>query len=70
MKHTKTCPKCVGKDILRIDGTVLPNGAGNNIRTVHLSYVMVNRYLCCDCGYSEEWVSPRDIPQLKEKYAK
>jgi len=24
--------------------------------------------VCCDCGYSEEWIEKEDIPTLKKKY--
>ena len=30
--------------------------------------VLVHRYVCCACGYSEEWIDKEDIPRLKEKY--
>ena len=32
------------------------------------SYVKVPRYLCLECGYSEEWIDPEDLPVLEEKY--
>lgn len=70
MKKTRTCPKCGGTDILRIDGNVGPHGSGNNILTGNtiFSAVLVSRYLCCNCGYSEEWVDISDIPALKKKF--
>ena len=70
MKNTHTCPKCNGTDIIRIPGTVGAYGVGNNIQTglTNLSAVRVNRYLCCSCGYSEEWIDKQDIPKLEKKY--
>ncbi len=70
MKNTHTCPKCGGTDVLRIPGTSGAYGTGNNIpsgKTI-FSYVLVHRYLCCSCGYSEEWIDKEDIEKLKKKY--
>ncbi len=70
MKHTHTCPKCGGTDILRIPGKSGAYGTGNNIQTGMsiLSAVLVHRYLCCSCGYSEEWIDKEDMEKLKKKY--
>ncbi len=70
MKHSKTCPKCGSHDILRIEGQSKAYGAGNNIPVgmTIFSAVLVNRYLCCNCGYSEEWIDKADIPTLKNKF--
>lgn len=55
-----------------IQGSCGAYGAGNNIITgrTNFSYAPVNRYLCCNCGYSEEWVNKEDIPKIKKKYCK
>ncbi len=70
MKNTNTCPKCHGKDILFVPGRNGAYGAGNNIQVglTILSAILVNRYVCCNCGYSEEWVDTDDISKLKKKY--
>lgn len=72
MKQSGICPKCAGMDILLIPGRVGAYGAGNNIPVgwTNLSSVKVNRYLCCSCGYSEEWIDKEDIPTLVAKYKK
>ena len=72
MKNTRICPKCNGSNIIRIEGKAGPYGMGNNIQVgwSNLSAVLVHRYLCCDCGYSEEWIDKEDIPALQKKYAK
>ena len=69
MKRTHICPKCGGTDILRIEGKAGAYGTGNNIMTgmTIFSAVLVHRYLCCNCGYSEEWIDQKDIPKLKER---
>ena len=73
MKTTGRCTKCAASDILRIPGRTGAYGSGNNIpagRTI-FSSVKVTRFLCGQCGYSEEWVEPAaDLEKLREKYAK
>ena len=70
MKNKKICPKCSGMDIVRVPGRVGAYGAGNNISVgwTTLSAVLVHRYVCCACGYSEEWIDKEDLRKLKEKY--
>ena len=67
MKNTKICPKCNSSDIVRIDGYSGPYGTGNNIMTKNtiFSTVNVNRYICCECGYTEEWIDREDIEKVK-----
>lgn len=70
MKRFHTCPKCQGTDILRVEGSSGAYGAGNNIPMglTIFSYVKVPRYVCCSCGYSEEWIDMEDIPKLRRKF--
>lgn len=70
MKYAKRCPKCSGMDILCIPGSAGAYGVGNNIPAgfTNFSAVLVHRYLCCACGYSEEWIDKEDIPRLVKKY--
>ena len=73
MKQNHVCPKCNSQDIIRIPGMVGPYGSGNNISTgwTVFNRVTVTRYLCGQCGYSEEWIDDtEDIRKLKEKYGK
>lgn len=71
MKTTGKCAKCGSTEVLRIPGQVGAFGAGNNIpagKTL-FSSVKVARFLCGQCGYSEEWVeSAADLQKLREKY--
>lgn len=64
MKNTKKCPKCQSSDIVKIKGECGPYGGGNNIAISGRTPVLVNRYLCCSCGYSEEWINQEDIIRL------
>lgn len=71
MKNSKYCPKCNSLDILRIPGEKGAYGTGNNISIgiTIFSAVTVTRYLCCGCGYSEEWIDNKeDIEKLRKRY--
>ncbi len=67
MKNIRICPKCQSSDIVRIDGNVSSYGAGNNIMigATIFSAIKVNRYICCKCGFSEEWIDREDIEKVK-----
>lgn len=64
MKYTYQCPKCGGQEIIRIAGEVGAYGSGNNIPTSTFSAITVTRYVCCGCGYSEEWIDKDQLPRL------
>ena len=67
MRNTRQCPKCRSYDILRVEGTTGAYGVGNNIMTgiTVFSAVKVHRYVCCVCGFSEEWIDKQDLAKLK-----
>ena len=66
MKNTGTCPKCKSSDIVRFDGYAGAYGSGNNVMVGHsiFSAVNVNRYICCNCGFTEEWIDAEDIEKI------
>ena len=70
MKNTNTCPKCQCNDIVRVRGRVDANGSANSIQVgmTIFSAVLVNRHICCNCGYSEEWIDKEDISKLEKRY--
>ena len=72
MKNSKICPKCRSTDVIRVPGDARGYGAGNNIvvgRSILMKFVLVTRYLCGSCGFSEEWIdSPGDIAKVRERY--
>ena len=72
MKNKRFCPKCNSSDILLVPGKAGAYGSGNNIQTgmTIFSAVLVHRYICCSCGYSEEWIDKEDIQKLKKKYGR
>ena len=67
MKIKKMCPKCNGTDIILVPGKAGAYGVGNNIQVglTTFSAVLVDRYVCCDCGFTEEWVDPNDMYLIK-----
>ncbi len=73
MKKSGICPKCNSRDIVQIPGGTDVRGFWNYILTgmTILSAVTVTRYLCSNCGFSEEWIdSPQDIKKLKDRFKK
>lgn len=66
MKNSRTCPKCNSNNIVRIGGYTGAYGSGNNIMTGYsiFSAVNVNRYICCSCGYTEEWIDKEDMDKV------
>ncbi len=64
MMYSAMCPKCGSKDIVRVNGYVGSYGEGNNMNLGAFAKINVNRYICCNCGYSEEWIDPEDIPRI------
>ncbi len=67
MKNTRKCPKCGGNDILIVDGYAGAYGAGNNIMVggTIFSAVGVDRYICCSCGFTEEWIDTGKMEKIK-----
>ena len=67
MKNTKICPKCSSSDIVRFDGYAGAYGSGNNlmVKGSIFSAVNVNRYVCCTCGFTEEWIDMEDMEKVK-----
>jgi ribosomal protein S27AE len=66
MKNSNLCPKCKSGNIVRIDGYSGPYGTGNNVMTgsTIFSAVNVNRYICLECGYTEEWIDSGDLEKI------
>lgn len=68
MKNTRTCPKCGSTDIIIVDGYTGAYGSGNNIITGFslFSGVGVDRYICCGCGFTEEWIATDQIEKIRK----
>jgi len=71
VKDTGVCSKCNSDSVLRIPGKHTGYGAGNIIviGLTAINAAKVTRFVCEQCGYSEEWIeSKRDIQRLIAKY--
>jgi ribosomal protein S27AE len=68
MKWNRVCPKCKSDDTIIVYGERGSYGAGNYIETGTMIQrtILVDRYVCCSCGFTEEWVRLEDIEVLKK----
>ena len=67
MKNTNLCPKCSSDDILRLPDHCDANLIPTNFTVIGAVYL--TRFVCADCGYSEQWVeSPKDRERLRKKH--
>ena len=73
MKKTNVCPKCGGTDIVKVPGTA-SGRRGFNCNEVPLGLFIgtapVDRFVCCTCGYSEEWLRKSNLDDIRERWAK
>ena len=65
MKNTKCCPKCGSKEIVHFDGQTGNYRTENVVHTGLISSARIDRYICCNCGFSEEWVDLNDMYLIK-----
>jgi predicted RNA-binding Zn-ribbon protein involved in translation (DUF1610 family) len=59
-----TCPKCGSTEIFRIPGQrrTFENRESIRLGLTVFSNMMLTRYICVNCGFSEEWLDePEDI---------
>ncbi|MGB7982347.1 MAG: hypothetical protein WCF36_16320, partial [Candidatus Nanopelagicales bacterium] len=71
VKYTGMCVKCHSRDLARVPGRAGGYGSGNVIPTgfINLDPVRVTRYVCCTCGFVEEWVDAAwDRDRLRSKF--
>ncbi|WP_298033392.1 hypothetical protein [uncultured Dysosmobacter sp.] len=72
MKNTHTCPKCGGRNVIRVPDSPLRHASGNNIYTTTVTLfgkIPVIRYVCCDCGYVENWVeTQKELDEIKQAF--
>ena len=68
MNRTRICPKCGSNEIYVIDGYTGPYGSGNNVMigATVFTAVKVNRFICCACGFTEEWIGREDLEKVKK----
>lgn len=71
MKNAHCCPKCGSRNIARV-----PDDAhrylANSIcitKLVTVERIPVARYVCCSCGYAENWVeTQRELDEIKRTF--
>jgi len=72
MKNSRRCPKCGGSDIVRIPDRRGRYASGNNIYTSNFENfgkIPVIRYVCCVCGYVENWVEdPASLQAIRTRF--
>ena len=72
MKNTKSCPKCGSTDIVRIPDNPNRHASGNNIYTSTYTLfgkIPVIRYVCCSCGYAENWVeNEEELEEIRKTF--
>ncbi len=71
MRMSKQCPKCMERKIIRVLGRVGPYFDGNNIPigVTKTNAVLVTRYICSSCGYTEEWIDDKaSLKRLEENF--
>lgn len=67
MKASKICPKCSSTNLVRYSGKSDTNNIyGNNIALGDPVWelIKINRYICCECGYTEEWIDQKDLDKI------
>ncbi len=73
MKNGSPCPKCGCQRVVRVPDNPRRHASGNNIYTTSatlLGKIPVIRYVCCDCGYVENWVETRrELEKIEEAFA-
>lgn len=68
MKFTCCCPKCQNSEIAIIEGGAFKGNIYNTL-SFGLSTVYLTRYVCTDCGYTENYVDdPEDLQKIKNKF--
>lgn len=72
MKNTGCCPKCQSRNIVRVPDHPNRHASGNNIYTTTMTLfgkIPVIRYVCCDCGYVENWVEKQhELDEIKKSF--
>ncbi len=67
MKNTGKCTKCNSTDVVKVENRL--GQQFDNIKIGFMGIAEVGKYICCDCGFIEDWVeSSFDLKKLKERY--
>lgn len=66
MKKNKICPKCESKDMIYLAPQKRQN-AYTDLVIDHTTIAKIERYICKNCGFLEEYVVLEDIKKLDSK---
>ncbi len=73
MMHTRLCPKCGSREVVRVPDRPGRYASGNNIYTSrfeNFGKIPVIRYVCANCGYVENWVeTSRERDALRHAFS-
>lgn len=72
MKNSFTCIKCDSIDVIKVPGgDMWSKGYFNLIKVTSVKQILVTRYVCLHCGYSEEWIEKdKDLDLIEKHYHK
>lgn len=63
MKNTRSCPKCRSGDVVEIPGG---HEGGVNWLPTGLRSTPIDRYVCCACGFCEEWIRADKLTKVQK----
>lgn len=67
MKNTKVCTKCNSDNIAIVND--MRSRQMVSIKTGTITVAPITRYVCCDCGYVEQWITElKDLRKIKNLY--
>jgi len=70
MKNSKICPKCGSAKVLRAEGAEMRERGENILPLGFFDWARIDRWICCGCGYSEEWVDETMLNQVERYLSK
>lgn len=66
MRDSKKCVKCGSERVVRFEGWTGRYESGNYVKAGILNQCPVDRHICLNCGYSEEWIAKVNLKMLNE----
>ena len=70
MKHSKKCPKCGSDRVLKAMGAEMRERGENILPLGLFDWARIDRWICCACGYSEEWVDADMLGEVEKYWSK
>jgi len=64
MRHSYICPKCDSRKVVEVVGSSINQYQKIPLHAWNIKNAILDRYICADCGYTEEFV------QLNEGFKK